>query len=220
MRKIIGLNGLIGSGKDTVANHLVTAHNFVRLSFAAKLKDAVAEMFDLPRDLLEGLTDESRKWREEPLYFWSTELDKEITPRLILQLFGTECMRNGFADNVWVLMVKKQIIDNPDTNFVITDTRMFNEAMMVKELGGLNISVQRGELPLWWNDATMFNRAIWKNGYETGMENPFANSPLYKGPWYNIHSSEWSLAGYDFDSVIDNNGTISELYYGIDKVCS
>jgi len=48
---IIGICGLIGSGKDTIADYLVKEHNFIKLSFADKLKDCVAEMFDWNRDL-------------------------------------------------------------------------------------------------------------------------------------------------------------------------
>ena len=39
---IIGICGLIGSGKGTVADILVENHNFEKLSFADKLKDGVA----------------------------------------------------------------------------------------------------------------------------------------------------------------------------------
>ena len=42
---IIGICGLIGSGKDTVALTLIDFHNFVKTSFADRLKDAVAVMF-------------------------------------------------------------------------------------------------------------------------------------------------------------------------------
>ena len=77
MRKIIGIAGLIGSGKDTVANHLINEHNFQRIKFADKLKDGVSAIFDWPRDLLEGDTDESREWRETPDEFLFTIHDKE-----------------------------------------------------------------------------------------------------------------------------------------------
>ena len=36
---IIGICGLIGSGKDTVAQTLIDKHNFVKTSFADRLKD-------------------------------------------------------------------------------------------------------------------------------------------------------------------------------------
>ena len=71
---IIGICGLIGGGKGTVGDILVEHHNFEKLSFADKLKDAVAHMFDWDRALLEGITDESRKWREQQDDFWSKKL--------------------------------------------------------------------------------------------------------------------------------------------------
>ena len=43
---IIGICGLIGSGKGTVADVLVEEHKFEKISFADKLKDAVSVLFD------------------------------------------------------------------------------------------------------------------------------------------------------------------------------
>ena len=51
---LIGICGLIGSGKDTVAERLVNEHGYKRDSFAKSLKDAVASMFNWDRDMLEG----------------------------------------------------------------------------------------------------------------------------------------------------------------------
>ena len=99
---IIGIAGLIGSGKGTVADILVEQHNFTKISFADKLKDGVASSFGWNRELLEGDTDESRAWRETVDEFWTKETGREITPRLVLQEFGTDCMRNGFYDGIWV----------------------------------------------------------------------------------------------------------------------
>ena len=68
---LIGLVGLIGSGKDTVAERLVSHHGFVRDSFAKSLKDAVSNIFGWDRNLVEGNTKESRAWREQPDTFCS-----------------------------------------------------------------------------------------------------------------------------------------------------
>ena len=57
---IIGMCGLIGTGKDTVADILVNNYNFIKVSFPDKLKDGVATVFSWERELLEGTTDESR----------------------------------------------------------------------------------------------------------------------------------------------------------------
>ena len=124
---IIGICGLIGSGKDTIADYLVTNYNFKKLSFADKLKDSVATMFDWDRDLLDGKTDESRAWREKEDAYWSKELGYSVTPRLVLQKFGTECMRDGFYDGIWVSLTKKKVLDNPDIKWVIPDVRFDNK---------------------------------------------------------------------------------------------
>ncbi len=102
---IIGICGLIGSGKGTVADILVE-QGFKKVSFADKLKDGVSTIFGWDRAMLEGDTDESRQWREQRDDFWSNETKMEVTPRLVLQLFGTDCMRNGFDDGVWVSHLK------------------------------------------------------------------------------------------------------------------
>ena len=109
---IIGICGLIGSGKGTVSDYLVEEYNFEKISFADKLKDAVSELFGWNRQMLEGDTPRSRQWREEIDSFWTEETGREITPRLVLQEFGTDCMRNGFYDGIWVSMVKQRIINN------------------------------------------------------------------------------------------------------------
>ena len=71
---LIGLVGLIGSGKDTVAERLVSHHGYKRDSFAKSLKDATASIFGWNREMLEGKTDSSRHWREQPDKFWSEKL--------------------------------------------------------------------------------------------------------------------------------------------------
>ena len=121
---IIGICGLIGSGKGTVADVLVEQHKFKKISFADKLKDAVSVLFNWDRDMLEGETSESRYWREQKDEFWTNETGREITPRLVLQEFGTDCMRNGFFDGVWVSFVKKEIIAVSYTHLTLPTKRI------------------------------------------------------------------------------------------------
>ena len=99
---IIGICGLIGCGKGTAADILVEQHGFTKISFADKLKDGVSTVFGWDREMLEGDTDDSRQWRETQDEFWTKETKRTITPRLVLQEFGTDCMRNGFFDGIWV----------------------------------------------------------------------------------------------------------------------
>jgi len=185
---IIGICGLIGSGKDTVAQYLIDNHNFVKISFADKLKDAVAVMFNWNRQLLDGKTDESRAWREQEDPYWTAETGRSITPRLVLQEFGTECMRNGFYDGIWVSLTKQHILNNPDTNFVIPDVRFPNEAKMLYEIDGEVWRVKRGQDPIWFR--------IYQ---DVGVEPK------------DVHPSEWSWAHTKFTQTIENNGTLDQL---------
>ena len=141
---LIGLVGLIGSGKDTVADRLVTTHGYKRDSFAKSLKDAVSSMFNWDREMLEGNTKSSRHWREQPDKFWSEKMGKEITPRWVLQYFGTEVMRQGMYDAIWVDSV---IGRYKGDKTVISDTRFQNEIKTIKAHGGKILLVKRGPIP-------------------------------------------------------------------------
>ena len=183
---LIGIVGLIGSGKDTVAERLVTHHGYKRDSFAKSLKDAVSSMFNWDRDMLEGNTTSSRHWREQPDKFWSEKMGKEVTPRLILQQFGTEVMRGQMYDGIWVDSV---IGRYKGENTVISDTRFQNEIKTIKAHGGKILLVKRGELPT--------REEMQKQG---------------------AHRSEWDWMGSEFDYIIENNGTLTQLNVKIDKL--
>ena len=137
---LIGLVGLISSGKDTVANKLVTKHGYKRESFAHPLKDAVSKIFNWDREMLEGNTEESRKWREQPDPFWSKKFNKDITPRWVLQYFGTEVMRGQMHDAIWV---DSLIARYKGEKTVVSDTRFQNEIKTIKAHGGVIVLVKR-----------------------------------------------------------------------------
>ena len=141
---LIGVVGLIGSGKDTVSKRLEQKHGFRRDSFAKSLKDAVSAMFNWDREMLEGNGDDSRQWREQPDEFWSKKFGKTVTPRWVLQHFGTEVMRQHMHDAIWIDSCLSRYDGQPT---VISDTRFQNELKTIKEHGGQIILVKRGELP-------------------------------------------------------------------------
>ena len=91
--KVIGIAGLIGSGKDTVGDMLVNNHGFRRVSYASTLKDAVAVIFGWDREMLEGKTSSARAEREVKDEWWSRKLGMPITPRFVLQHIGTDVLR-------------------------------------------------------------------------------------------------------------------------------
>jgi hypothetical protein len=132
--KIISISGFIGSGKDTAAEYLINNHNFTKLSFAGSLKDAIAVVFGWDRVLLEGETLESRQWREQIDPWWAARLNMpHLTPRWILQYWGTEVCRHGFHKDIWVASLENKILKCKG-NIVITDARFANELSVVKKL--------------------------------------------------------------------------------------
>jgi hypothetical protein len=201
---IIGVCGLIGAGKDTIADYLVNIHQFRRESFANTLKDAVASVFGWDRELLEGRTKHSRAWREQVDPWWSERLGMpELTPRWVLQYWGTEVVRKGFHDDTWIASLENRLRKTTD-DVVISDCRFPNEIAAIKRAGGVVIRVHRGADPEWYGYAGTVNR-----GPERNLEWSWAKTQLEK---FDIHASETAWIGTEFDAVLDNNGTMDYLY--------
>ena len=193
---IIGVVGLIGSGKTTVANYLGEVHGFKQESFASPLKDAVAAVFGWNREMLEGITPEHRATREQVDPWWADRLGMpHLTPRLMLQKWGTELSRENFHNDIWIASLENKL-RYTRSNVVISDCRFPNEINSIRQLGGKIVRVMRGPEPDWYEAAIAANR-----GESTAM--------LYRS---DVHPSEWAWAGTNFDLVLDNNGSRDELY--------
>jgi hypothetical protein len=189
---IIGLCGEQGSGKDTVANILIAEYGFIKLTFASTLKDVVAILFSWPRDLLEGLTEESRLWRETVDDFWSGKLSiSGFTPRKALQMIGTDLFRIHFNNDIWISIVENKIgtmlKNNPNTNIVISDCRFANEFTLIKQFPDSHIITILRE-----NNST----------------NKIA------------HSSETEWVNYNFDAILQNDNSIDDLKSNLKSLLS
>ena len=194
---IIGIAGFQGSGKDTIADYLQNIYGFKRDSFAATLKDAVAAVFGWDRELLEGRTTESRAWREQVDPWWAKRLNMpNLTPRLVLQLWGTEVARKSFHDDTWIASLENKL-HKAHNDIVITDVRFPNEIKAIKNAGGICIRVCRGPEPEWYELAEKVNR-----GHKKNIEWRLSQDRLAE---YKIHPSEWAWIGTEFDAIIDNN---------------
>jgi hypothetical protein len=200
---IIGICGLIGAGKDTIADYLVNIHEFRRESFANTLKDAVAAVFGWDRVLLEGRTKEAREWREQVDPWWADRLEiPTLTPRWVLQYWGTEVLRNHFHDDIWIASLENKLRKTKD-DIVISDCRFPNEIKAIKNQGGLVIRVVRGKDPDWMKSAQAYMSGPSTIGWALGKD------ALQKA---GIHASEYSWAATEFDTIVDNNSTIDHLY--------
>lgn len=203
---IVGVCGFIGSGKDTIADYLVNFHEFRRESFANTLKDAVSAVFGWDRTLLEGRTKQAREWREEVDTWWADRLAMPtLTPRWILQYWGTEVCRRGFHDDIWIASLENKLRNSED-HVVISDCRFPNEISSIRNAGGKIIWVKRGELPSWYETAVKAN---------AGSINDI-NAMTAKG----IHASEWAWVGTNFDYILNNDGTIDDLYHQTKSIIS
>ena len=101
MKKIIAITGLKGSGKDTTADYIIKNYdNWEKDSFAGTLKDATSAIFGWDRKMLAGETPEDREIRETRDDYWSEKLGFEVTPRIVLQKLGTDCLRSHFHQNI------------------------------------------------------------------------------------------------------------------------
>ena len=200
---IIGINGKIGVGKDTVGEiiqKLCVTNNgpeFEIRKFAGKLKIIASLLTGIPVEKFEDQEFKKNNLSDE----WSTvnslstrhKVRKDMTVRELLQKLGTEAMREGLHTNVWVnaLFADYKLWSDgrkdwyPD--WIITDMRFPNEIEAVKERHGITIKVVRS-----------FNHKM--GSKETGT---LDLTPL--------HPSETALDDAEFDYEIINDGTIEDL---------
>lgn len=201
---IVGVSGFIGSGKDTIADYLITFKGFKRMSYAGPLKDAVASIFNWDRDLLEGTTKYSREWRDEVDSWWAERLQlPQLTPRWVLQQWGTEVGRRAFHDDIWIASIENKLRTIKD-DIVISDCRFPNELKSIKRAGGITIRVSRGPNPEWYDAAIQYNKGN-RNALKILEE-------------FQVHASEYSSVGLPYDHFIENNGTIDDLHKKIDSI--
>jgi hypothetical protein len=164
-KKLVGLLGLKGAGKDTCANFMVQELGYQRIGFADALYREVAQAYGVTVDFLG-----KRETKETPLPELALQACRETefvecvaqelglsaptvellrapqSPRFVLQLWGTEYRRKRVADSYWLDQVKEKIEANPQQFYVITDVRFLNEFNFVGENGGLRIRIRRPAL--------------------------------------------------------------------------
>lgn len=132
-RTIIGLTGVAGSGKSTVAAFLHEFEGFRIIKFAAALKEGLSQMMRTvgmnEADIYRAIEGDMK---EKPLDAFGGH-----TPRHAMQTLGTEWGRNQMGQDFWVNMVRTAIDNTPaGSKIVIDDVRFENEAALIRELGG------------------------------------------------------------------------------------
>ena len=110
--------------------------------------------------------------------------------------------------HIWDIAVKKEILDHPDINYIITDCRFPNELNMIRDLHGIVIQVERGKKPDWWDIALNYNLG------KFGVSEPEELK--------NIHPSERDWIGINNpEHVFINDSSLEDLekqvvdYFGL-----
>ena len=118
---IILIRGFSNSGKDYVGNILVSKYDYKQYSFADSLKKIVADMYNIPLDLLYS--------QEGKIMICCNDIHKRTNRQLLID----EALR--LKDNDYDIFAKhcSQSIDKNDKKIVITDWRFENELDVLKE---------------------------------------------------------------------------------------
>jgi hypothetical protein len=175
--RLIGIIGRKRSGKDTIGDHLVRKYGFMKYSFATPLKEACKAMFGFSDEQLNGDLKEV------------VDPEWNVTPRLVMQYFGTELMRKGIGkilpevgEDFWVVCFEKFYLKNMNKKIVVTDVRYPNERDIIKKLGGIVIGVVRPSIQ-----------------------------------YIDNHISETSVDVNTADMILINDGTVEELLEKVSK---
>jgi hypothetical protein len=169
---IIGLNGYSGVGKDEVGRiiqKVFPEDNWKVKKFAGKLKEIGSLLTGIPIKKFEDnefkTTNLNANWNTIDYVFrysskenealgiptQISEVQKPMSVREFLQKLGTDGLRDGLHPNVWInaLMTDYKLIEYGDDeqghypNWVITDVRFINEAIAIKNSGGIIIRIDR-----------------------------------------------------------------------------
>jgi hypothetical protein len=130
-----------GAGKSTVAEHLVTNHGYMELSFASALRESAIAMWNgiaamnsaFPTLSIQDTLDREKK---EASIGDLVLAGRPFSPRVLLQWFGTDIMRNHVADDVWVhatIQKMRTALEKGQRTFVFSDYRFSNEYVCIKQ---------------------------------------------------------------------------------------
>jgi hypothetical protein len=194
--QLVTFVGFKSSGKNTAAQPLIDEFGYAPLSFADAMKDSLASIFCWSRIMLEGITQESREWREQIDQWWADRLGiPEFSPRWAMRHFGTEIMRAHFNPEIWVLNVERRIMMLGDRPVVIIDARFPNEIELARRFGGRVARIKRGSDPNWM---PMVQSAPHQSARDVMTS-------------LDIHESEWAWIGTPVDVTIENDRSIADL---------
>lgn len=173
-RIIIGTMGVKSAGKDTAAAFLCEHRGFLRLAFADKLYQESAAAFGVTVQYLGDRTKvqvgsvlvERKELPQPELALANCQdadfvrcvleefeaaglpltLNTPLSPRVVMQYWGTEYRRKRGVDSYWLDIVARQLHEVPTRDVVITDVRFSNENRFIVEHSGVRLRVRNLEV--------------------------------------------------------------------------
>lgn len=136
---IVGFMGYAGVGKTTACQILKTLSNvdIEITSYAGPLKQAVQQLFLFSDEQIYGTKEE----KEKVDHRWG------ISPRRVLQIVGTDCLRNMIDEQFHVKRMEAYISACESPVLLIDDVRFEGEAELINHYGGTCIQIQRPGYP-------------------------------------------------------------------------
>ncbi len=185
---MLGILGRKGVGKDLIADYLILRYKYHKIAFASPLKDGARALFGFSNEQVHGNLKEVIDPR------WG------IRPRQALQWLGTDIFRKqvrellpSVQDHFWIISALSITSDKT----VISDVRFLNEVRAIREKGGKIIKVIRKSHDYSEHD----------------------DSRRITCQTTSDHESEKGIDSIDeYDFLINNEGTIEDLYRKLDWI--
>jgi hypothetical protein len=194
---VVALGGLMTSGKDTVADRLVTRHGFTKVGMSDALHRALltldpwvyvsttdeALLTDTEQTALRGRS--TLRYHEAHAALGYDRMKVIAEVRRLQQTMGTEVGRAWDTD-IWATQALRTIdpLLRAGHPVVVTGIRFRNELAMVQRLHAATVYVHRPCLI----------------------------------PGLDTHASETTLGPEDFDVILDNDDTLTALYAKADAL--
>lgn len=165
------------------------------------------------------------KYEEEHRINWQTAYKHEFTPRVLMQLIGTDLFRDKLLNNIWVNALfadYKEMWNDPDpikgNDYTIKTLEIMSDDVYRITYGeGSEAEVYKHEIisPNWIITDVRFPNELEAIKKRNGIVIRVNRYDITGQGKLNPHTSETALDDADFDYVLDNYGTVEDL---IDEV--
>lgn len=204
--KVILISGWKGSGKDSVADYLMNNHNFIKFTFAKTLKNYTSKLYNIPLRKFYN-----RNLKEKPLLKFPVKSNDKFTDsihKLLLKEFSNDLENQDLK--YWtpraLIILEGSIKRSVDSNFWVKKVmkEMEGDGLYYKpELCVISDCRYKSEVKAFKEKFGKDLITIRINRFNTIN----TNDP-----------SERDLDNYNFDYVLNNNGSLEDLYKKIDEI--